>query len=169
MICCSLKINKSRFIVQSVMDSLTLLHIHFSKQQTELFKCLSSLMDSYSTWALYDPIVAPHDPRRVSKINTDWFPQQASKAQTSRAVWEQAPPGNFSFKSPFPGFWVIQIGYWSDFKLESIFIIKNIFIMKNLTNFLKMVEAGVPGSFMNLKNEMIALFITLDLGITATT
>ena len=143
MICCSLNINKSRFIVQSVMDSLTLLHIHFSKQQTELFKCLFSLMDRYSTWALHDPIVAPHDPRRVSKINTDWFPQQASKAQTSRAVWGQAHPGNFAFKSPFPGFWVIQIGYWSDFKLESVFIIKNIFIMKNLTNFLKMVEAGV--------------------------
>ena len=41
--------------------------------------------------------------------------------------------------------------------------------MKNLTNFLKMVEAGEPGSFMNLKNEMIALFITLDQGITAPT
>ena len=57
-----------------------------------------------------------------------------------------------------------QISNWKVF-----FIIKNIFIMKNLTNFLKMVEAGVPGSFMNLKNEMIALFITLDQGITAPT
>lgn len=70
-------------------------------------------------------------------------------------------------------------GYWKKKTLSTPFsrfkhgkfyyYIKDMFIMKNLTNFLKMVEAGVPGSFMNLKNEMIALFITLDLGITAPT
>ena len=67
---------KQQFIVRSQAGSnhaisREVVCIHFSKQQTELFKCLSSLMDSYSTWALHDPIVAPHDPRRVSKINTD--------------------------------------------------------------------------------------------------
>jgi len=38
---------------------------------------------------------------------------------------------------------VIQTGYWPDFNLESVFIIKNIFVMKNVTDFLKMVKTGV--------------------------
>ena len=50
----------------------------------------------------------------------------------------------FSFlKISFPGFIVIQTGYWPDSKLESISIIKNIFVMKNVTDFRKTVETVV--------------------------
>ena len=35
------------------------------------------------------------------------------------------------------------MGYWPDFNLESVFVIKNIFIMKNVTDFPKTVETGV--------------------------
>ena len=50
----------------------------------------------------------------------------------------------FSFlKISFPGFIVIQTGYWPDSKFESISIIKNIFVMKNVTDFRKTVETIV--------------------------
>ena len=48
----------------------------------------------------------------------------------------------YSFKSPFLGFRVIQLG-WPDFNLESVFIFKNIFNMKSVTDFRKTVETGV--------------------------
>ena len=87
------------------------------------------------------------DPRRGSRINTDQFPKRAPKEQPSRGVRRRAPPGYFLdflfFKSPFLGFIVIQKGYWPDFNLESVFIIKNIFVMKNVTDFRKTVETGV--------------------------
>ena len=58
-----------------------------------------------------------------------------------------APPRNYldfySLKSPSLGFRVIQMGYWPDFNLESVFIFKDIFNMKNVTDFRKTVETGV--------------------------
>ena len=48
-----------------------------------------------------------------------------------------------SLKSPSLGFRVIQMGYWPDFNLETIFIIKNIFIMENLTDLRKTVETSL--------------------------
>ena len=35
------------------------------------------------------------------------------------------------------------MGYWPDFNLQSVFILKNIFNMKNVTDFRKTVETGV--------------------------
>ena len=85
--------------------------------------------------------------RRGSRINTDRFPKRAPKAQAFSGVRGLAPPRNYldfySLKSPFLGFRVIQMGYWPDFNLESVFIFKNIFNMKNVTDFRKTVEAGV--------------------------
>ena len=49
----------------------------------------------------------------------------------------------YSFKSPFLGFRVIQMGYRRDFNLESVFIFKNIFDIKNVPDFRKTVETGV--------------------------
>ena len=46
-------------------------------------------------------------------------------------------------KSPFLVFRVIPLGYWPDFNLESVFIIKNKFVMKNVSDFVKTVETGV--------------------------
>ena len=58
-----------------------------------------------------------------------------------------APPRNYldfySLKSPSLGFRVIQMGYWPDFNLESVFDFKDIFNMKNVTDFRKTVETGV--------------------------
>ena len=82
--------------------------------------------------------------RRGSRINTDRFPKRAPKAQASSGVRGLAPPRNYldfySLKSPFLGFRVIQMGYWPDFNLESVFIFKNIFNMKNVADFRKTVE-----------------------------
>ena len=80
-------------------------------------------------------------------INTDRFPKRALKAQAFSGVQWLAPPGNYLdfyfFKSPFLDFRVIQMGYWPDFNLESVFIFKNIFNMKSVTDFRKTVETGV--------------------------
>ena len=51
---------KQQFIVSSQAGSNRAISrevvcIHFYKQQTELFKGISSLKDRYSTWALHDP------------------------------------------------------------------------------------------------------------------
>ena len=86
-------------------------------------------------------------PRHESRINTG-FPKRAPKAQASSGVRGRAPPRNcldfYSLRSPFLGFRVIQTGYWPDFNLESVFIMKNIFIMKKyVTDFRKTVETGV--------------------------
>ena len=68
--------------------------------------------------------------RRGSRINTDRFPKRAPKAQASSGVRGLAPPRNYldfySLKSPFLGFGVIQMGYWPDFNLESVFLLKYI-------------------------------------------
>ena len=84
--------------------------------------------------------------RRGSRINTDRFPKRApsAKAQAFSGVRGLASPRNYldiySLKSPFLGFRVIQIVYWPDFNLESVFIFKNIFNMKNVADFRKTVE-----------------------------
>ena len=70
--------------------------------------------------------------RRGSRINTERFPKRAPKAQASRGSRECFPLGSFldfiSPKSPFLVFWVIQTGYWPDFKLESFNLIKILYI-----------------------------------------
>ena len=85
--------------------------------------------------------------RRGSRINIDRFPKRAPKAQAFSGVRGLALPRNYldfySLKSPFLGFRVIQVGYWPDFNLESVFIFKNIFNMKNVTDFRKTVKTGV--------------------------
>ena len=85
--------------------------------------------------------------RRGSMINTDRFPKRALKAQAFSGVQGLAPPRNYldfySLKSPFLGFRVIQMGYWPDFNLESVLIVKNIFNMKSVTDFRKTMETGV--------------------------
>ena len=53
-------------------------------------------------------------------------------------------------KSPFLVFLVIPLGYWPDFNLESVFIIKNKFVMKNVSDFVKTVETGVDPRQENL-------------------
>ena len=72
--------------------------------------------------------------RRGSRINTDRFPKRALKAQTFSGVQGLAPQKNYldfySSESPFLGFWVIQMGYWPGFNLESVFILKIYFIWK---------------------------------------
>ena len=47
-------------------------------------------------------------------------------------------------------FRVIPLGYWPDFNLESVFIIKNKFVMKNVSDFVKPVEPGVDPRQENL-------------------
>ena len=74
----------------------------------------------------------------------------------------------YSFKSPFLGFRVIQLGYWPDFNLESVFIFKNIFNMKSVIDFRKMVETGVDPHLQyrikapsfNVSKERIHLFLS---------
>ena len=74
----------------------------------------------------------------------------------------------YSFKPPFLGFRVIQLGYWPDFNLESVFIFKNIFNMKSLTDFGKTVETGVDPHLQyrikapsfNVSKERIYLFLS---------
>ena len=110
--------------------------------------------------------------RRGSRINTDWFPKRAPKAQAFSGVRGLAPPRNYldfySLKSPFLGFRVIQMGYWPDFNLESVFIFKNIFNMKSVTDFRKTVETGVDPHLQyrikapsfNVSKERIHLFLS---------
>ena len=54
--------------------------------------------------------------RRWSRINTDRFAKLAPKAQISRGPGGMLPPSKFldfnSLNSPFPGFWIMQTGYW---------------------------------------------------------
>ena len=69
--------------------------------------------------------------RRGSRINTDRFPKRTPKAWAFSGLRGLAPPrlnylDFYSLKSPFLGFRVIQMGYWPDFNLESVFIFKNI-------------------------------------------
>ena len=83
-----------------------------------------------------------------------------------------APPGNYldfySLKSPSLGFRVIQMGYWPDFNLESVFDFKDIFNMKNVTDFRKTVETGVDphvqyrikAPSFNVSKERIHLFLS---------
>ena len=74
----------------------------------------------------------------------------------------------YSLKSPFLGFRVIQMGYWPDFNLESVFIFKNIFNMKSVTDFGKTVETGVDPHLQyrikapsfNVSKERIYLFLS---------
>ena len=73
----------------------------------------------------------------------------------------------YSLKSPFLGFRVIQMGYWPDFNLESVFIFKNIFNMESVTDFRKTVETGVDPHLQcrirapsfNVSKERIHLFL----------
>ena len=74
----------------------------------------------------------------------------------------------YSFKSPFLGFRVIQMGYRRDFNLESVFIFKNIFDIKNVPDFRKTVETGVDPHLhyrikapsFNVSKERIHLFLS---------
>ena len=87
-------------------------------------------------------------------------------------VKDMAPLRNYldfySFKSPFLGFRVIQLGYWPDFNLESVFIFKNIFDIKNVPDFRKTVETGVDPHLQyrikapsfNVSKERIHLFLS---------
>ena len=83
-----------------------------------------------------------------------------------------APPRNYldfySLKSPSLGFRVIQMGYWPDFNLESVFDFKDIFNMKNVTDFRETVETGVDphvqyrvkAPSFNVSKERIRLFLS---------
>ena len=53
-------------------------------------------------------------------------------------------------ESPFLVFRVIPLGYWPDFNLESVFLMKNKFVMKNVSDFVKIVESGVDPRQENL-------------------
>ena len=66
---------------------------------------------------------------------TDRFPKRAPKVQAYRRVGGSGGglPQEFVFgflllKSPFLGFRVIRTGYWPDFNVESVVIIKNILL-----------------------------------------
>ena len=101
--------------------------------------------------------------RRGSRINTDRFPKRAQKAQAFSGVRGLAPPRNYLdfyfLKSPFLAFRVIQMGYWPDFNLESVFSFKNIFNMKNVTYFRKTVETGVdPHLHYNIRATLCESF-----------
>ena len=71
----------------------------------------------------------------------------AEGASFYSGVRGRAPSGNnldfLLLESPFLFFRVIQIGYWPNFNLKSVFIIKIWYIMKNVTDFRKTVETGV--------------------------
>ena len=83
---------------------------------------------AYTLNALYDDgthdcalnickILQVHDiGRRGSRITTDQFPKRAPKTKACVGGGGHDPPGNFLdfnfLKSPFPGFGVIQTGYW---------------------------------------------------------
>ena len=50
---------------------------------------------------------------------------------------------SFTPKSPFLCFGVIQTGYWPNFNLESVLLIKILLLLKNVSHFHKTVETGV--------------------------
>ena len=129
--------------------------------------CLQVLKESnksrFDSYSVRNSVLnISHITRRGSRINTDRFPKWARKAPAFSGVRGVAPLRNYldfySLKSPFLDFQVIQMGYWPDFNLQSVFILINIFNMKNVTDFRKTVETGVDPHLITFRDCHMHIF-----------
>ena len=112
-------------LLSRYFSDLKILFLAIKRSLVFIFPLLLTLLN-----ALYDDgthdcavnickILQVHDiGRRGSRITTDQFPKRAPKTKACVCVGGGGhdPPGNFLdfnfLKSPFPGFGIIQTGYW---------------------------------------------------------